>query len=80
MLKREFRHRSTCPACAVPTPAPELCADCSEAFAVARAVHPSSTPGHGQAAGRRLADDLDLWDAWALLGDAGDRAGRFHPD
>ena len=53
------RDRATCPACAGPTPAPVLCAECLEAFAVASATV--------------VADDLDLWDAWSLLGDVGCR-------
>ena len=64
----------------MPTQAPDICGDCSEALAVARAAHPASGTGAGREGGQRLADDLDLWDAWALLGDAGDRAGRVRPD
>ena len=75
-----FRRRSVCAACAAPTQVSALCLDCAEAFALARAAHPSSGGGPPDAADRRLVDDLDVWDAWALLGDPGHRPRLVRPD
>ena len=62
---------TACPACSGTAPATSLCAECAEAFAVAKLAHPSAaTPTPADA------DDLELWDAWSLLGDIGDRALR----
>jgi len=47
-----------------------MCDECEDAFRLAGSQHPS-----GETA-RNIRDDLDLWDAWSLLGDVGDRAGR----
>lgn len=63
--------RPTCPACAGPTQAVALCPECFEAFAIARRDHPS-TPGALPPA--PVDGDLDMWDAWSVLGDVGGRA------
>lgn len=47
---------------------PALCAECAEAFALARRAHPTTA-----LAVVPDADDIDMWDAWALLGDVGGR-------
>jgi hypothetical protein len=70
------RAESVCPACEAPAPASSLCRECSYAVAAARAVHPSATPRGAPSVNRRPVDDMDLWDAWALLGDPGDQRNR----
>jgi hypothetical protein len=49
--------------------------ECSEAFRIARSAHPSAvkvgkheaSPAYDGGAD----DDMEFWDAWALLGDVG---------
>lgn len=58
-----------------------MCVDCFDAFASAKRVHPSAAlpllaPRSAPPAEVDLAHDMDVWDAWALLGDVGDRQGR----
>lgn len=67
-----------CPTCSATPAAPRLCGQCREAFRVAMALHPAASaaprsperPVLYEAGG---ADDIDLWDAWSLLGDVGNR-------
>jgi len=82
MAWTRLRRSSTCPACGTATPAPTLCGDCFECFALARRVHPSAglpaqAPRRRPSAEVDVAHDMDLWDAWALLGDVGDSKGRL---
>ena len=64
-----------CLACAAPTDASDLCPACADAFSLARAAHPASSrllaPATGDDTNVLAATDIDFWDAWALLGDAG---------
>jgi len=58
-----------------------LCSDCFDSFTSARSVHPSAglpmlAPQCRSSVEVAVAHDLDLWDAWALLGDVGDGQGR----
>jgi hypothetical protein len=76
---------SACPGCTGPTVAPGLCEECLDAFRVARAAHPSAIASHGVPHGSiaydgRIGDDMDLWDAWSVVGDAGGRSGRAITD
>lgn len=80
MVQSKLRRPFACPSCGATTRAPMLCSDCFEAFMSSRGSHPS-----GGAPLRvfpqpvlpdvHVAHDLDLWDAWALLGDVGDGWG-----
>ena len=54
---------------------PALCAECAEAFALARRAHPTTARAVVMAA-----DDMDMWDAWSLLGDVGGRPLRAVAD
>lgn len=58
MVLAEHRRPPTCPACAGPTPTPA----------------PARCPECVDALAVSVCDDLDLWDAWSLLGDVGGRA------
>ena len=58
-----------------------LCGDCFDMFAASKRSHPSVLAPRAAAVERRApevgaADDVELWDQWALLGDVGDRLGR----
>ena len=65
------RRGCACPACGAPGLERRLCQECQYASALARAVHPSAGSGAAGADERRPGDDVELWDAWALLGDPG---------
>jgi predicted amidophosphoribosyltransferase len=71
-----------CLACAAPTDASDLCPACADAFSLARAAHPTSKrplpPATRDDTNVLAATDMEFWDAWALLGDAGAhlRGGR----
>jgi hypothetical protein len=71
---------SACPGCSGPTAAPGLCLECREAFRVARNAHPTTVdrgePERSTDHDARADDDMDLWDAWAVLGDVGARPAR----
>ena len=77
MLPSDRRGRSVCPACGGPTRAPALCPECAEAFALARRAHPATVsaliPFGLDPTEPTVSDDVDLWDAWSLLGDVGGR-------
>jgi len=81
MVWTKLRRTSACPACGTATRAPTLCVDCFDAFTSAKRVHPSAglplvAPRYAPPAEIDLAHDIDVWDAWAFLGDVGDRQGR----
>ncbi len=75
MAATDLPRARVCLVCAAPIDAPDLCRSCVEAFALARAAHPASggplapsAPGDTTAS---VDTDLEFWDAWALLGEAG---------
>jgi hypothetical protein len=70
MGERE-RGGAACPACGTAGLAHGLCQECSYASAVARALHPAAGAGESDGNERKPGDDVELWDAWALLGDPG---------
>lgn len=81
MAASERPHQLLCGGCSEPTAEGELCAVCREAFGVVSALHPAAVfrsrrPDGPVVDDLRLGDDIDLWDAWSLLGDVGDRRGR----
>ncbi len=78
MALTDSRRHPVCTACAGSTKMPGLCQECSEAFDLARRPHPSDA--FGEPSVRGVDDDLDLWDAWSLLGDVGGRAVRCVAD
>jgi hypothetical protein len=85
MADAEVFRLPTCLACAGPTRAQALlCQDCSDAFRLARGIHPSApvTPVDDEdlPIRRRVEDDMTVWDEWSLLGDVGHGAGRLTPD
>jgi len=81
MGQTERLHPPVRAGCSEPTAEAQLCSSCREAFGVVSALHPAAIAAPRRPEGPaiddlRLGDDIDLWDAWSLLGDVGDRRGR----
>lgn len=75
MVSTEGRVPSACPSCSGPSADARLCLTCRDAFRIARNAHPTAVnqcePEGSRAYDALADDDLDLWDAWAVLGDVG---------